>query len=130
MGSVSALALARRGARVLVLERSVPGAEALERRGRHPRRAAGGARAGEHADSSGLRAALWERFAAQIVAASGVDVGYRRCGALVVRRDAASLAAPLREAVFQREAGLVSRPRSTRARSRRSSPRSRPWPAA
>lgn len=108
MGSVSALALARRGARVLVLERSVPGAEASSA-------AAGilGAQLeahepGEHADLGLASRALWERFAAQIVAAAGVDVGYRRCGALVVRRDAASLAVPLREAAFQREAGLVA----------------------
>ncbi len=55
----------------------------------------------------GLRsAAAWPDFAAQLGAASGGDPGLRRCGALVVARDADEAEALERELALRRRLGL------------------------
>lgn len=84
MGSASALALARRGDVVTVLERAVPGAEASSA-------AAGilGAQAeahapGEETDLLLHSRSLYDAFAADLVASTGIDVGFRPCGVLRV----------------------------------------------
>lgn len=87
MGCTAALRLADAGARVTVLERSVPGAEASS--------AAGGilAPAAEaHGDGPALRLGVWsreahERLAERLLADHGVDVGFRRWGVAMVALD-------------------------------------------
>ncbi|HEY0839423.1 MAG TPA: glycine oxidase ThiO [Vulgatibacter sp.] len=106
MGSAVALRLARAGQRVLVLEKSVPGAEASS--------AAGGILGpqmeGEHDDPL-FRLALasrdsYEAFAGEVQELSGVDVGWRRCGLLRVSA-AGEDPRPLADRLsWQREAGL------------------------
>jgi glycine oxidase len=97
IGLATAWPLAQAGARVLVLEKSVPGAEASSA-------AAGilGARVEAHGpgpmarlmEASARRHADW---AVRLRDATGMDVGYRRDGILRVARDAASARA-LRDA--------------------------------
>ena len=66
----------------------------------------------------GLRsAAAWPAFAAELAEASGIDPGLRRCGALVVARDADEAEALERELDLRRELGLgVERLRPSAAR--------------
>ncbi|HWV39674.1 MAG TPA: glycine oxidase ThiO [Vulgatibacter sp.] len=106
MGSAVALRLAQAGQRVLVLEKSIPGAEASS--------AAGGILGpqmeGEHDDAL-FRLALASRdaypaFASELRELSGVDVGWRRCG-LLRTCAAGEDVAPLEERLaWQRRAGL------------------------
>ena len=84
MGCATALSLAGRGAEVIVLERSVPGAEASSA-------AAGilGAQVEAHGPgpaSDTLIAARdgYPRWAEELRESTGIDVGYRRCGVLKV----------------------------------------------
>ncbi len=84
MGCAIALRLAQRGARVRVLERSIPGAEASSA-------AAGILGPQLEAHEPGplldlcLRSrALYPAFAAELLELSGLDVAYRPCGALQV----------------------------------------------
>lgn len=84
MGSAIALRLAQAGARVLVLERSVPGAEASSA-------AAGilGPQIEAEADGPGFRLGLASReaypaFVAEVEELSGVRLEFRRCGLLRV----------------------------------------------
>ncbi len=107
MGSAIALRLAQAGQRVLVLEKSIPGAEASS--------AAGGILGpqieGEHDDPL-FRLCLASRdahasLAEELRELSGIDVGYRRCGLLRVSfagEDPAPLASRL---AWQRGAGLA-----------------------
>jgi glycine oxidase len=87
MGCTAALALADRGARVVVLERAVPGAEASSA-------AAGilGAQAelrGHESDAELFAQARrsWATWAPSLREASGIDVGYRITGLLRVGHD-------------------------------------------
>lgn len=106
MGSVSALALARRGRRVLVLERSVPGAEASSA-------AAGilGAQLEAHGPGPEVEMfvesrALYPAFVETLEAETGVAVGYRRCGGL--RVCAPNVVEQTQHAVaWQRDRGLL-----------------------
>lgn len=107
MGSASALALARRGARVLVLEKSVPGAEASSA-------AAGilGAQIEAHGpgDDAALllrSRAMYAAWAAGLVEATGIDVGYRQCGSLRLFEDEDERGAGARASAWQASAGLV-----------------------
>ncbi|HEY3257099.1 MAG TPA: FAD-dependent oxidoreductase, partial [Polyangiaceae bacterium] len=84
MGTSAAWELARHGARCLVLERSVPGAEASSA-------AAGilGAQAEAHAPGPMAELCLasrarYAKFAATLGKETGIDVGYRPCGVLRV----------------------------------------------
>jgi len=91
MGTSAAWELARHGAQCVVLERSVPGAEASSA-------AAGilGAQAEAHApgpmtDLCLASRARYQKFAATLVKETGIDVGYRACGVLRVGFDRAAL---------------------------------------
>jgi len=84
MGTSAAWELAHHGVKCLVLERSVPGAEASSA-------AAGilGAQAEAHApgpmtDLCLASRARYEKFAATLVKETRIDVGYRKCGVLRV----------------------------------------------
>src|ERR1700749_3480030 len=84
MGTSSAWELARHGAKVTVLERSVPGAEASSA-------AAGilGAQAEAHAPGPMAELCLasrarYAKFAAALSKETHIDVGYRECGVLQV----------------------------------------------
>jgi len=84
MGTSAAWELARHGVRCLVLERSVPGAEASSA-------AAGilGAQAEAHAPGPMTELCLasrarYEKFAATLSRETRIDVGYRQCGVLRV----------------------------------------------
>ncbi|WP_236604011.1 glycine oxidase ThiO [Sandaracinus amylolyticus] len=87
MGCAIALRLATRGLRPVVLERSVPGAEASS--------VAAGILAPriEHGEPGvatrcGVRSReLHERLAEELRERAGVDVGFRRCGAMIVATD-------------------------------------------
>lgn len=106
MGCATALALADRGADVVVLERAVPGAEASSA-------AAGilGAQVELHGkeDDAALfvRARdAWRGWATALREASGVDVGWRQSGVLRVAFDEGQRAELSREVGWQREHGL------------------------
>lgn len=101
MGTSSAWALAERGANVLVLERSVPGAEASSA-------AAGilGAQAEAHAPGPMtelclLSRARYAKFAADLHAQTQIDVGYRECGVLQVGFDAPAVSKLGKAAAWQ-----------------------------
>lgn len=106
MGCASAYALARRGARVVVLERSVPGAEASSA-------AAGmlGAQSESHAPGpfASLSIASRERFgrwAEELRDATGIDVEHRACGILQIAHDERGAEELARTAAWQRAEGL------------------------
>ncbi len=106
MGCASALELASRGVRdVVVLERSVPGAEASS--------AAGGilgaqveARNPRELDAFVAAREMHEAWASELRELTGIDVGFRRCGILTIARNDEELAALGREVAAQRERGL------------------------
>jgi glycine oxidase len=107
MGSTSALALARRGARVLVLEKSVPGAEASSA-------AAGILGAQIEAHEQGPEVDLFLRsrdlYAAwteHLVSTTGIDVGYRRCGSMRLFPSDADAEQGARGSGWQERAGLA-----------------------
>ena len=107
MGCASALALAKAGAKVVVLERSVPGAEASSA-------AAGilGAQVEAVEGDPGFELARESRarypaWAEQLKSATGIDIGYRQCGALRVTFDEASKTQAVNEAAWQPKAGLA-----------------------
>src|SRR5690348_9704140 len=86
MGCASALALAERGARVVVLERAVPGAEASSA-------AAGilGAQAESHEPSDAVATFVRARaeygaWAEKLRALTGIDIGHRVSGVLRIAR--------------------------------------------
>jgi glycine oxidase len=106
MGSASALGLARRGASVLVLEKSVPGAEASSA-------AAGilGAQVESHGpgretDLCLASRALYPGFVEGLRAATGLEVGYRQAGTLRLA-PTGKLAELGAAAAWQRKAGLA-----------------------
>jgi glycine oxidase len=107
MGCASALALTKKGLRVRVLERSVPGAEASSA-------AAGivGAQVEAHADGPMTRLcvasrALYPAWSDEIRAATGIDVGLRRSGVMRVALDDGELRVITEETAWQAGAGLT-----------------------
>ncbi len=105
VGCLSALRIAQAGARVTVLERAVPGAEASS--------AAAGILAA-HSEAAGPGAAydlgceslgLYARLADELRDLVGVDVEYRRCGVLEIARDETMLDELDRKFAWQRVAG-------------------------
>lgn len=107
IGSASALALARRGARVLVVDKGTPGAEASSA-------AAGilGAQVEAHEDGELARLlvksrAMYAAWARGLEEASGVDVGYRACGALRLFATEDERVAGVAASSWQRAAGLA-----------------------
>jgi glycine oxidase len=107
VGCSTAISLAARGARVTLLERSVPGAEASSA-------AAGilGAQAELHGDDSldvpmFVRARDgWGEWARLLRETSGIDVGHRVTGVLRVARSEGELEKVGREVAWQRQRGL------------------------
>ena len=106
MGCASAWQLAKRGATVTVLERSVPGAEASSA-------AAGilGAQLEAHGAGPMLELALasrarYPRWAKALAAETGMDVGFRRSGVLRVALSSKGLRALVRETSWQGRRGL------------------------
>ena len=106
MGCAIALRLAQRGLAVLVLERSVPGAEASSA-------AAGILAPQEEAEGPGpmleLGLAGRERFPGfvrELEAATGMEVGYRRSGVLALALDEEELAGLEARAAWQAARGL------------------------
>ncbi len=102
MGTSSAWELARHGASVTVLERSVPGAEASSA-------AAGilGAQAEAHAPGPMAELCLasrarYAKFAAALSKETQIDVGYRECGVLQVGFDRARVSELQRRAAWQK----------------------------
>jgi glycine oxidase len=105
MGCAAAWQLARRGASVTVLERSVPGAEASSA-------AAGILGAQLEASGPGAMAELalesrklYPRWSKALAEETGIDVGYRKCGILRVALDAAGAKKLSEEAIWQRRQG-------------------------
>lgn len=105
LGSATALRLAQRGARVVVLEKAIPGAEASS--------ASGGlllAQVDAVADGPLVRLSLrsraaWAPFAAEVERLSEQRLGHARCGALVLAFDDAALHALRERYAWQRAAG-------------------------
>jgi len=101
MGTSAAWELARHGVRCLVLERSVPGAEASSA-------AAGilGAQAEAHAPGPMTELCLasrarYAKFAATLSKETRIDVGYRECGVLRVGFERAAISKLWRQAAWQ-----------------------------
>jgi glycine oxidase len=106
MGCASALALASEGLRVLVLERSVPGAEASSA-------AAGilGAQTEVHEPGPLFELArtsrsMYPAWSTRLRDATGIDIGYRKCGVLRLAFDDEAKKQILDEVAWQKEAGL------------------------
>jgi glycine oxidase len=106
MGCAIALELALRGAQVLVLERSVPGAEASSA-------AAGmlGAQVESHAPGPFTSLCIESRarfpaWASKLREMTGIDVEHRVCGITKVALDADEAASMEAHVAWQREAGL------------------------
>lgn len=106
MGCASALALSERGVGCLVLERSVPGAEASSA-------AAGilGAQVEAHGDGVVARLGLasrsaWEGWAKALVDRTGIDVGYRHVGVGKIALEAGGMRALEDQYGWQAAAGL------------------------
>lgn len=110
MGCASALALARKGVQTLVLERSIPGAEASSA-------AAGmlGAQVEAKEDGPFLRLCIESRarfgdWARSLQELTGIDVQHRRCGVLRVATREDRLSALTDLADWQSRAGLSAEP--------------------
>jgi len=115
MGCGAAFELSRMGVRTLVLERSVPGAEASSA-------AAGilGAQVEAHADGplfelSVKSRALYPEWASALAKVTGIDVELRPSGVVRVAFDAKSHAASARDYAFQKRRGLRLEKLSQRA---------------
>ncbi len=109
MGCACAWELARAGHRVVVLERSVPGAEASSA-------AAGilGAQLEAQRDGPMLRLCvasrtLWPKWARTLTRATGIDVEHRSCGAMEVATTRAARRHLAARARWQRKLGLDAR---------------------
>lgn len=106
MGCASAWQLARAGAKVVVLERSIPGAEASSA-------AAGILGAQVEAREGGPLADLclagrreYRDFVQALQAQTGIDVEYRETGVLLIGEDRAAADHVMQEASWQSERGL------------------------
>jgi glycine oxidase len=114
MGTAAAWELACHGVRVVVLERSVPGAEASSA-------AAGilGAQAEAHAPGPMAELCLasrarYAKFARALVAETQIDVGYRECGVLRVAFSRAAASKLQAENSWQNKSRLVAQQLSAR----------------
>src|SRR6478752_4176564 len=114
MGTSAAWELARHGVQCLVLERSVPGAEASSA-------AAGilGAQAEAHApgpmtDLCLASRARYAKFAAALSKETHIDVGYRGCGVLRVGFEGKAVTKLVRAAAWQSKHRLAVEPLKAR----------------
>jgi glycine oxidase len=106
IGCASALALAKRGAKVILLERTAIGAEASS--------AAAGILGGQleaHADGPMTRLCLASRerfpvWVRDLTRETGVDIGYHASGAMKIAMSRAALEGLVAMSAWQREAGL------------------------
>jgi len=115
MGTSAAWELARHGVRCLVLERSVPGAEASSA-------AAGilGAQAEAHAPGPMTELCLasrarYEKFAASLSRETRIDVGYRQCGVLRVGFERAAVTKLSAQSAWQSKQRLAVERLNSRA---------------
>jgi len=115
MGTSAAWELARHGVRCLVLERSVPGAEASSA-------AAGilGAQAEAHAPGPMTELCLasrarYEKFAATLSRETRIDVGYRQCGVLRVGFERAAVTKLSAQSAWQSKQRLAVERLNSRA---------------
>lgn len=106
MGCATARVLAQRGAKVMLLERAVPGAEASSA-------AAGilGAQAESHApgplhDLFVRARSGYEAWAGELRSETGIDIGYRASGVLCIASDIDGHAKLVRDVAWQTKAGL------------------------
>lgn len=108
MGAATALALARRGVEdIIVIERAVPGAEASS--------AAAGMLAAQVESKNAEERASYVRardayaqWASELREVSGVDIGFRRCGALEIAEEPDVLSALEKRVATQRAEGLAA----------------------
>lgn len=99
IGCGAALSLARRGARVRVLERARPGAEASSAAAGILGAYAEAHHAGPLAQLCIASLAMYGAWAAALTGATGIDTGYRPCGSMRVFLDAAAFEAGAQESV-------------------------------
>lgn len=104
MGCALARELARRGRDVLVLERSIPGAEASSAAGGILGAQAEASEAGPFLDLALRSRALWPELARALREETGVDVGYRKSGLLKLEIGEEGWLDPI--ATWQEQAGL------------------------
>lgn len=106
MGCASALALAEGGARVLVLERSVPGAEASSAAAGILGAQTEAREAGPFFELARMSRSRYPAWTEHLKRATGIDVGYRPCGVLRVTFEKTEREKLAREIEWQRGAGL------------------------
>lgn len=106
MGCASALALAGDGLRVLVLERSVPGAEASSAAAGILGAQSEAHEAGPFFDLARQSRASYPKWVGRLSEATGIDVGYRRCGVLQVSFDDEGQRKLAADIAWQIDAGL------------------------
>lgn len=106
MGCAAANELSRRGVRVTVLERSVPGAEASSAAAGILGAQVESHRAGPMTELALLSRKLYPALVKDLEAVSGVSIGYRRSGVLKVAYQAGELTRWQRELAWQTRAKL------------------------
>jgi glycine oxidase len=106
MGCASALALADEGLRVLVLERSVPGAEASSAAAGILGAQTEAQEAGPFFELARLSRASYGSWSTRLQEATGIDIGYRRCGVLRLAFDDPGKQQLAEEIAWQTAAGL------------------------
>jgi glycine oxidase len=107
MGCASALALAKAGASVTVLERSVPGAEASSAAAGILGAQTEGHEAGAFFDLAQKSLAMYPSWSEELRSSTGIDVGFRLCGVLHVALDGGARDQLHREVAWQKQAGLA-----------------------
>lgn len=110
MGTASAWELARHGARVTVLERSVPGAEASSAAGGILGAQAEAHHPGPMAELCLASRARYAKFARALSDETKIDVGYRASGVMRVAFERAKVSALVKENAWQRTRKLRVEP--------------------
>ena len=105
MGCSSALALARKGFRVTVLERSIPGAEASSAAGGILGAQVEAERAGPMTELSLLSRERYPAWVRALAKDTGIDVAFRRSGVLEVATESAAAKKIRARSEWQRRAG-------------------------
>ncbi len=102
MGTASAWELARHGARVTVLERSVPGAEASSAAGGILGAQSEAHQPGPLTELCLASRARYERFAHTLASETKIDVGYRACGVMHVELERKKANALVKASAWQK----------------------------